>query len=402
MSESSPAFADRLFLGATAREYARGLLTPGNLAIAGILAVGLPVLAYRFAFGLGAATHLSQQSPWGLWIGFDMLCGMALAAGGYTLAAAVYMFGLKEYRPVVRAAILTGFLGYVFAVIGLLCDLGQPWRIPYPLVYSWGTTSVMFEVGWCVALYTSVLALEFLPAFFEWLGWTTPLRLLGKIELGAIVLGIVLSTLHQSSLGSLFLMAPGKLHPLWYSPYLPVFFFVSSIAAGLAMVIVESRISHRLFHDRTEPARRVDVDRIALGLGRAAAVVLFAYVFLRLQGVAEAGAWRELATPWGAWWLVEVGGFALVPSFIFAYGSRHALIGAVRTAALLAIVGVVLNRINVSIIALHWKNPLVYVPSWMEIVGSVKIVTLGVVTFRWIVNRMPILSGRGSALPSTR
>ncbi|HUC42439.1 MAG TPA: NrfD/PsrC family molybdoenzyme membrane anchor subunit [Candidatus Sulfotelmatobacter sp.] len=402
MSESSPAFADRLFLGATAREYARGLLTPGNLAIAGILAVGLPVLAYRFAFGLGAATHLSQQSPWGLWIGFDMLCGMALAAGGYTLAAAVYMFGLKEYRPVVRAAILTGFLGYVFAVIGLLCDLGQPWRIPYPLVYSWGTTSVMFEVGWCVALYTSVLALEFLPAFFEWLGWTTPLRLLGKIELGAIVLGIVLSTLHQSSLGSLFLMAPGKLHPLWYSPYLPVFFFVSSIAAGLAMVIVESRISHRLFHDRTEPARRVDVDRIALGLGRAAAVVLFAYVFLRLQGVAEAGAWRELATPWGAWWLVEVGGFALVPSFIFAYGSRHALIGAVRTAALLAIVGVVLNRINVSIIALHWKNPLVYVPSWMEIVGSVTIVTLGVVTFRWIVNRMPILSGRGSALPSTR
>jgi Ni/Fe-hydrogenase subunit HybB-like protein len=402
MSESSPAFADRLFLGATAREYARGLLTPGNLAIAGILAVGLPVLAYRFAFGLGAATHLSQQSPWGLWIGFDMLCGVALAAGGYTLAAAVYMFGLKEYRPVVRAAILTGFLGYVFAVIGLLCDLGQPWRIPYPLVYSWGTTSVMFEVGWCVALYTSVLALEFLPAFFEWLGWTTPLRLLGKIELGAIVLGIVLSTLHQSSLGSLFLMAPGKLHPLWYSPYLPVFFFVSSIAAGLAMVIVESRISHRLFHDRTEPARRVDVDRIALGLGRAAAVVLFAYVFLRLQGVAEAGAWRELATPWGAWWLVEVGGFALVPSFIFAYGSRHALIGAVRTAALLAIVGVVLNRINVSIIALHWKNPLVYVPSWMEIVGSVTIVTLGVVTFRWIVNRMPILSGRGSALPSTR
>ena len=402
MSESSPAFADRLFLGATAREYARGLLTPGNLAIAGILAVGLPVLAYRFAFGLGAATHLSQQSPWGLWIGFDMLCGMALAAGGYTLAAAVYMFGLKEYRPVVRAAILTGFLGYVFAVIGLLCDLGQPWRIPYPLVYSWGTTSVMFEVGWCVALYTSVLALEFLPAFFEWLGWTTPLRLLGKIELGAIVLGIVLSTLHQSSLGSLFLMAPGKLHPLWYSPYLPVFFFVSSIAAGLAMVIVESRISHRLFHDRTEPARRVDVDRIALGQGRAAAVVLFAYVFLRLQGVAEAGAWRELATPWGAWWLVEVGGFALVPSFIFAYGSRHALIGAVRTAALLAIVGVVLNRINDSIIALHWKNPLVYVPSWMEIVGSVTIVTLGVVTFRWIVNRMPILSGRGSALPSTR
>jgi len=404
MSEAlaRPTLADRLFLGSSAKDYVRGLLTPWDLTAAAILLVGVPVLIYRFAFGLGAATHLSQATPWGLWIGFDMLCGVALAAGGYTLAAAVVLFGFRELRPVVRAAILTGFLGYVFAVIGLLCDLGQPWRVAYPLVYSWGTTSVMFEVGWCVALYTTVLAVEFLPAFFEWMGWAFPLRLLHRIEIGAIVLGIVLSTLHQSSLGSLFLMAPGKLHPLWYSPYLPVFFFVSSIAAGLSMVIFESGISHRIFEDRADPERPVDLDRIVLALARAAAVVLFAYVFLRLQGLADGGHAQELRTGWGALWLVEVGGFALVPSLMFAYASRHGRVALARRAAILAVVGVVLNRVDVSIIAFNWKHPFTYVPSWMELVGSVTIVTMGIMTFRWIVNRMPVLSRRGASAPATR
>ncbi len=400
MSEAT--LSDRLFLGKSAKDYARSHKTPWDVAIAIILLVGIPVIIYRFVFGLGAATHLSQATPWGLWIGFDMLCGVALAAGGYTLAAAVTLFGFRELRPVVRAAILTGFLGYVFAVIGLLCDLGQPWRIAYPLVYSWGTTSVMFEVGWCVALYTTVLAMEFLPAFFEWMGWTFPLRLLHRIEIGAIVLGIVLSTLHQSSLGSLFLMAPGKLHPLWYSPYLPVFFFVSSIAAGLSMVIFESGISHRLFHDRTDPDRPVDLDRIVLGLARGAAVVLFAYVFLRLQGLADGENWHLLRTGWGALWLVEVGGFALLPSLMFAYGSRHGRVKLVRVASIVAVLGVVLNRLDVSIIAFNRKHPFTYFPSWMEIVGSVTIVTLGVVTFRWIVNRMPVLGRRGASASAER
>jgi len=399
---SEVTLSDRLFLGSSARDYARSHKNPWDVAIAIILLVGIPVIIYRFVFGLGAATHLSQSTPWGLWIGFDMLCGVALAAGGYTLAAAVTLFGFRELKPVVRAAILTGFLGYVFAVIGLLCDLGQPWRIAYPLVYSWGTTSVMFEVGWCVALYATVLALEFLPAFFEWMGWAFPLRLLHRIEIGAIVMGIVLSTLHQSSLGSLFLMAPGKLHPLWYSPYLPVFFFVSSIAAGLSMVIFESGISHRLFHDRTDPDRPVDLDRIVLGLARGAAVVLFAYVFLRLQGLADGENWHLLRTGWGALWLVEVGGFALLPSLMFAYGSRHGRVKLVRVASIVAVLGVVLNRLDVSIIAFNWKQPFTYFPSWMEFVGSVTIVTLGVVTFRWIVNRMPVLSRRGASAIAER
>jgi len=392
-----PALVDRILCGLTVRDYLRSLATPWDGLFATILLVGIPVIVYRFAFGLGAATNLSQATPWGLWIGFDMLCGVALAAGGYTLAAAVYVFGLREYRPVVRAAVLTGFLGYVFAVVGLLCDLGQPWRIPYPIFVSWGTTSVMFEVGWCVFLYTTVLALEFVPALFEWMGWAGLERWIGKIEVGAIVFGILLSTLHQSSLGSLFLMAPTKIHPLWYSPYIPILFFISSICAGLAMVVVESGLSHRLFHDRTDPGRPVDLDRITLGLGRGAAIVLFAYLFLRLQALAESGRWDLLGSRWGAWFLFEIVGFVLIPSLLFAWGARHGRVSTVRAAAVLTVLGVVLHRLNVSIVAFNWEQPARYVPSWMEVVGSVTIVTMGIVCFRWIVNRMPVLGRRAAA-----
>lgn len=163
-------FIDKILMGMSWRDYMRSLLTPGNAIYALILIVGLPIVVYRFAFGIGAVSNLSQTNPWGLWIGLDVMSGVALAAGGFTVATAVYVFGLKEYHPIVRPAVLTGFLGYMFVVIGLCVDLGRPWKLPVPMVYSYGTGSVMFEVGWCVALYLTVLALEFSPAVFEWLG----------------------------------------------------------------------------------------------------------------------------------------------------------------------------------------------------------------------------------------
>jgi Ni/Fe-hydrogenase subunit HybB-like protein len=191
------------------------LVTPFNLMATLVLLAGIPVIVYRFAYGLGAATNLSQTTPWGLWIGFDVLCGVALAAGGYTIAATVYIFGLKTYYPILRPAVLTGFLGYFFVALGLLLDLGQPWRIPYPVFYSYGVTSVMFEVAWCVFLYLTVLSLEFSPTVFEWLRWKNARRWAMRCTIGLVVFGVLLSTLHQSSLGALFLMAPTKLHPLW-------------------------------------------------------------------------------------------------------------------------------------------------------------------------------------------
>lgn len=382
---------EKLWMGLSLREYVRGLVTPFDIVAAVILLVGLPVIAYRFAYGLGAATNLSQTNPWGLWIGLDVLSGVALAAGGYVLASTVYLFGLKQFYPVLRAAILTGFLGYFFVVVGLLVDLGRPWRIPYPVFYSYGVTSVMFLVAWHVFLYLTCQFLEFCPAVFEWLGWKNVRQWAVRMAIGATVFGVILSTLHQSALGALFLMAPTKLHPLWYTPVIPIYFFVSSIIAGLTMVIVESTLSHGIFQDQIDPRARVDLDGITLGLGKAASVVLFTYFFLKLLGVADGGHWALLMTPYGYWFLVEIVGFVLLPCFLFAHGVRERNVRLVRGTAVLTVIGIVINRLNVSLIAFNWNVADRYFPHWMELVTSITVITLGLITFRWIVNRMPVL-----------
>ncbi len=385
---------DKLLMGLSPLEYLRSLLTLGNGVFALILAVGIPVIVYRFVYGLGAATHLTQTTPWGIWVGIDLLCGIALAAGGFTLATAVYVLGLEKYHPVVRPAILTGFLGYLFAVIGLLCDLGSPWRITVPIFSSWGTRSVMFEVAWCVFLYSIVLFLEFTPSLFEWLGWSRARKYMLKLTIALTVFGVILSTLHQSSLGGLFLLAKGKLHPLWYSPYIPLFFFVSAVVAGLSMVIVESALSHRLFGSQVDQHQEVDLDDLTVGLSRAASIILFAYFFVRLQGLLDSGAFPLLATPYGAWYLFEILGFVLAPSLLFAYGARHRRPVLLRVVAGWTVLGIVVNRLNVSVIAMNWQVSPHYVPSWMEVMATVTIISMGVLTFRWIVNRMPVLHER--------
>ncbi len=348
-------------------------------------------MAYRFWKGMGAVSNLSQTNPWGIWVAFDVVCGVALAAGGYTVAAAVYLFGQKQFAPVLRPAILTGFLGYAFVLVGLIVDLGQPWRLPYQFFLTPGTTAVMYEVGWCVFLYLMVLALEFLPAALEWLGMTKVRRFMSAISIGIIVLGVTLSTLHQSSLGAFFLMSPGKLHPLWYSPFLPIFFFVSSISAGIGMVIFESSVSHRAFQDQLDPEAHVDMDALQLGLAKGGAVVLFAYFFVRLQGLVASGRYDLLLTGWGAWYALEMLGFVLLPSLLFAFAVRTQNAKLARAAGVMTVLGVVLNRFNVSLIAFNWNVPDRYVPALGEIVISITIVTLGVLVFRWIVNRMPVL-----------
>jgi len=383
---------DKIFLGLTPAEYLKSLVTPANAVIAVILAAGIPCLVLRFAKGLGAVSNLSQTWPWGLWVAFDVISGVALAAGGYTVACAVYIFGQKTFRPVLRPAILTGFLGYVFVLFGLIVDLGQPWRLPYQFFLTPGTTAVMYEVGWCVFLYLIVLGLEFAPAALEWLGLAKLRRLLEMMSIGIIVLGVTLSTLHQSSLGAFFLMTPEKVHPFWYSPFLPIFFFISSISAGIGMVIVESSLSHRAFHDRLDPKAPVDMTAITLGLAKAGALVLFAYFFIRLQGLAGSGRWDLLLTGWGAWYGVEMLGFILLPSLLFLVAVRRGSVRLARIGGVLTVLGVLLNRFNVSLIAYNWTLPNRYVPAAAEILISVTIVTLGVVVFRWIVNRMPVLA----------
>jgi Ni/Fe-hydrogenase subunit HybB-like protein len=204
------------------------------------------------------------------------------------------------------------------------------------------------------------------------------------------VLSVIFSTMHQSALGSLFLLAPTKLHPLWYTPYIFVFFFVSAIIAGLSMVIVESFLSHKAFASQLKGAH-FDLDKLTLGLGRAAAIVMFAYFFLKLQGVVDGHTWGYLATGYGAWWLVETVGFGLVPALLCAWGARNGSVKAVRIGGAMGVLSIALNRLNMSVIAFNWNEPVRYFPSWQEVLVSLTLCTLGVVLFRFIVNRMPIL-----------
>ena len=371
----------------------KSLLTPFNV-IAGIIVVlGLIVTALRFTGGLGAVTNLSDYNPWGIWIGFDLLVGVALAAGGYVTSAAVYIFGMKRYHSAVRPAILTGFLGYALVVIALNYDVGRPWRLPYPFVIQQGTTSLLFEVAACVALYLTVLFIEFSPAAMEWLGLKRARNLVVKLTLLLTIFGVILSTLHQSSLGALFLIAPAKLHPLWYSPYLPVFFFVSSIIAGLSMVIFESTLSHHYFADKMDEAHLKEKDTVALGFGKAASLALAGYFIIKVIGISEGNNWHLLGTNYGLWFLVELLGFIALPSFLYAVGVRDKNLKLIKWTAVWTVLGIVINRLNISLVAFNWHLPASerYFPHWMEIVISVFLVTVGIIVFRFIVTRMPIL-----------
>jgi Ni/Fe-hydrogenase subunit HybB-like protein len=350
------------------------------------------VAILRFTLGLGTSTALSDTTPWGLWIGFDVMGGVALAAGGFVMAAVVHIFHRDRYHAAARPAILTAFLGYALVVFALHYDVGRPYRLVYPLFVSPGTTSLLYEVGLCVFLYVTVLAIEFSPAVFEWLGMKNLRNKIHKLTLALTVFGVILSTLHQSSLGALYVAMPSKIHPLWYSPYLAILFFVSSIPAGLSMVIFEGTLAHKPWHHMMDKTHLDEHEGVILGFARGASIALAAYLCVKLVAVAYDNNWAYLATGWGAWWLVEVVGFVALPSLLYAIGSREKNIKLIKWTSALTVFGIILNRFNVSIVAFNWQLPSSqrYFPSWMEIGISIFVVTVGVTVYRFIVSRMPI------------
>ncbi len=361
------------------------LLPVGRAVLWSLAAAAAVVSVVRYARGLGAVTHLSDRFPWGLWVGFDILCGVALAAGGFTMAATVHVLHNERYRPLLRPAIVTGFLGYLLVVAALLVDLGRPYRIWHPLI-MWNPHSVMFEVAWCVMLYTLVLALEFGTMVLERLGWTTLLSI-ARVSLPPLVVaGVILSTLHQSSLGSLFLIVPGKLHPLWYTPLLPVLFFLSAVAVGPAMVTVEAAASARAFRRPLEAPLLAD-------LGRAMAVVLTLYLGVRVVDLVLRDV-LPLVTPTtveGALFIAEVGGGVVAPLVLLALPTAHRP-GTVVASSALAVAGVVLNRLNVAITGMRAGTGAAYVPSWMEVVVTLGIVSAGVLAYLWIAEHLPVFA----------
>ncbi|QTA83634.1 HMC redox complex, integral membrane protein [Desulfonema limicola] len=370
----------------------RSLLTPFNITVGIIMFIGLILTIMRFTGGLSAVTNLDDNYPWGLWIGFDLMAGVALAAGGYTTSAACYLFGMKRYHSAVRPAILTAFLGYALVVFSLHYDVGRPWRLPYPIFYSPGTTSLLFEVGLCVALYLTVLFLEYSTAALEWLGLKKLRNIIYKLTLVLTIFGVILSTLHQSSLGALFIIAPSKLHPLWYTQYLAVYFFISSMFAGLSMVIFEGSLSHKYFHDKMDETYLKEHDGLVLGFAKGASFIMAGYIVIKIIGIAMDNNWHLLGTGFGIWFLVELLGFVALPCFLYAVGSRDKNFSLIKKASLITVLGIVLNRLNVSLIAFNWYLPLKdkYIPHLGEIGLTIFMITIGIVAFKFIVTHMPI------------
>ena len=361
-----------------------------------LMAIGLPVILLRYTRGLGAVTNLSDSFPWGVWIGFDLLCGVGLAAGGFTLTAVVYIFNLKRFKPIVRPTVLTAFLGYLLVIGALLVDLGRPWNIWHPII-MWNPSSVMFEVGWCVMLYTTVLALELSGMVFERVGWQRAVRWQQSATIPLVVAGVVLSTLHQSSLGALYLIVPDKLYPLWYSPALPWIFWLSAIAAGLAMVVIESRISSRAFGREIEMHLLSDVARVLV-------VALGVFAVLRLYDLYVRG-----ALPLVFQMNYEAGMFALeflmgvvLPFVLLLDEKTRTDIRRLYPTALLTVMGFVVNRLNVSVTGLEKSSGANYVPAWSEIVVTLFMVALGFAAFSLAVRYLPVYPETERRAPAAR
>jgi Ni/Fe-hydrogenase subunit HybB-like protein len=365
-------------------------------ALIGVLA---PITLVRFLYGLGTVTHLSDATPWGLWVAFDVMSGVALAAGGFVLAATVYILRLERYRVFVRPAVLTALLGYVLVAVGLLYDLGLPWHIWHPIIYP-QVHSVLFEVAACVMLYLTVLVLEFAPVVLEHPWFHHPVfhgayRVLRKATIPLVIAGIALSTLHQSSLGSLFLITPSRLHPLWYSPNIWILFFVSAVGLGLMMVVLETTLAGIFLGHRVDR-------RLVAGLARAGAVVLGGYALFRLGDLAARGRLGMVADgSWQSWlFVVELGVSAVVPAVMLAFRRVRSSAAGLTTAAVLAVLGMVMYRLDTCIVAFSRPAGAGYFPSWMEIAVSLGIVAAGVLAFLFVVEHFAVYEHEAAPAPA--
>ncbi|HLA27410.1 MAG TPA: NrfD/PsrC family molybdoenzyme membrane anchor subunit [Syntrophales bacterium] len=371
------------------------ILTPFNLISAPVILLGSVLILYRFFMGLGSVANSSSEYPWGIWIGFIVLVGVAFAGGAYVTAFVVYILRAERYHSIVRMAVLNGFLAYVFYAGAILLDLGRWWNIVNPIIGNrLGVNSVLFLVAWHFLLYMIAQLVEISPAFAEWLGLKKARRFLSSLTLGAVIAGVTLSTLHQSGLGALFLMAKWKIHPLWYTEFIPLLFFVSSIFAGLSVVIFIGTVSYRVFDkDRIDEEYRKSWDDIVVDLGKACSITMFVYFFLQFLVLIHSKNWALLNTAMGYWYLAEVIGLVLIPCFLFSWGVKYRSLTPIKTAAVITMIGVIINRINYSIIAYKWYLPLSerYIPSWIEVIITMAIVFTMIWVFRWIVNRTPIL-----------
>lgn len=355
---------------------------PGMKLIWALGAFGLAVAVYRWFVGLGPTTNLTDGRGWGIWISFDMMSGIGLAAGAFTVAAVVYIFNLEKFHAIVRPSILTGFISYILAAFTLLVDLGQPQRIWHLLIYH-NIHSPLFEIGWCVMLYTTVLALEFSPVVFDALGMKAPVKILRAITIPLIIAGITLSTLHQSTLGTMLTILPYRIHPLWYSPLFPFYFFLTAVSAGMAMTVFESYHSARTYGYPFEL-------KLVSSLTKYVPYVLGLYLVVRMTELFVTGNIRLLLAN-GApavLFIIEIIGGVLIPILFFADPKTRNDQDGITWAAFFTMGGLILNRMNASLIFMEGA---LYFPSLWELAVSIGLTCLGIIMYDAAVRILPIL-----------
>ena len=354
---------------------------------------GLYSMYVRYFRGLGAVSNLSDKFPWGIWIGFDCLCGVMLAAGAFVVTGVVYLLDIERLHPIARPAVLTAFLGYVLFIVGLLVDLGRPWFIWHQLVYM-NPHFVMFEVGMCVMTYTTVLACEFSAAVFERFDLVKPLKIVRKCMIPLVIAGILLSTLHQSSLGSLYLIFPEKMHPFWYSPALPFFFFISAACVGLAMTIFESTLSSRAF------GRSLELP-IIVELGGVLYVALWIYALLRFEDYLHRGQLAAIFHPsYEAYFLwAELLMALVIPLTLLSFKRIRLSADGLYLASCICLLGFVTNRLNVGLTSLEGSAGVHYIPKWTEASITAMIIAMGFFIFAMCVKYLPIFEDAHHALP---
>ncbi len=369
--------------------FIRPKITMWRVIVTLIFAAGCYGAYARFALGLHQSTNLTDGQPWGLWVGLGTLCGVGISAGGFAIAAAVYLLGFERYRPVVRTAVLLSFLGYLTVCIGMMYELGLPWRIWHPIV-MWNRHSVLFEVSWCVMLYTTVLTLEFSPALVERIPWkglrNTYLKFHHELLIGLVMVGAVLSSLHQSFLGGLYLVAKGKVDPLWYSQYLPTLFYLSAVPAGLAATIMAVYLCNRSLNARIDP-------RILTEMSQVIAPLLYVYALFRgidlvtHGGLASLWHWREESLLF----FLEIGLLVVAPIILLSQEKIRSNPQHLYLTCSLVVMGFITNRLNVSVTAFERTSGYHYVPKWTEFALTLATVTAAAVAFHYAVRYLDIL-----------
>lgn len=366
-----------------------------------LMGVAVVIALIRYIYGIGAISDLSYSYPWGFWISFDLFTGVVISSGGFLMAGSVYILGIDEFKPLLRPSVLTALIGYIMVAIALLVDLGQPLRIWYMMIH-WNGTSVLLEIGICVMAYLTVLAIEFAPVVFEGLKWQKWAHLIHKYIMPFVILGVVLSTLHQSSLGSLLLIQPQKLHPLWWTPILPIVFFASAIAVGLAMIILESSLSSRYFKRGLET-------HLLEKLAKALPIVLGVYLILKFAELAVTGDLGYLFTSGVMtilfWAEIIIG--VVIPMIWFSVKKNRTSPNALLAGAIITLLGMILNRFNVSWFAVKHPDPLFYLPNFMgnvsylptlpEVFVSIGIFSAGILAFGLASKYLPVFDSEGEA-----